>query len=93
MCWFFYILSETAEVGDYDPQDHGPGYVSEFKMLPKQTPKHEEKITEAHRALSGQVPSDCEASFLKKACSMDTYGVDPHQVKVSWETGDVRHSI
>ncbi|XP_035825431.1 FERM domain-containing protein 5 isoform X2 [Aplysia californica] len=74
-----YIIQ--SEVGDYDPQDHGPGYVSEFKMLPKQTPKHEEKIMEAHRALIGQVPSDCEASFLRKAASMDTYGVDPHQVK------------
>ena len=32
---------------------------------------------------SGHVPSECEASFLKKAASMDTYGVDPHVVKVS----------
>lgn len=70
-----------SEVGDYDPEDHKAGYVAEFKMLPKQTPKHEEKIMEAHKALIGQVPSDCEALFLKKAASMDTYGVDPHQVK------------
>ncbi|CAL1533783.1 unnamed protein product [Lymnaea stagnalis] len=74
-----YIIQ--SEVGDYDPQDHLPGYVSEFKMLPKQTPKHEEKIMEAHRALAGEVPSECEANFLRKAASMDTYGVDPHQVK------------
>ncbi|KAH9520415.1 FERM domain-containing protein 5 [Bulinus truncatus] len=74
-----YIIQ--SEVGDYDPQDHQPGYVSEFKMLPKQTPKHEEKIMEAHKALAGEVPADCEANFLRKAASMDTYGVDPHQVK------------
>uniref|UniRef100_A0A2C9LSC7 FERM domain-containing protein n=1 Tax=Biomphalaria glabrata TaxID=6526 RepID=A0A2C9LSC7_BIOGL len=74
-----YIIQ--SEVGDYDPQDHLPGYVSEFKMLPKQTPKHEEKIMEAHKALAGEVPADCEANFLRKAASMDTYGVDPHQVK------------
>ncbi|XP_059174623.1 FERM domain-containing protein 5-like isoform X4 [Physella acuta] len=74
-----YIIQ--SEVGDYDPQDHQPGYVSEFKMLPKQTPKHEEKIMEAHSALAGEVPADCEANFLRKAASMDTYGVDPHQVK------------
>ncbi|CAG5136494.1 unnamed protein product, partial [Candidula unifasciata] len=74
-----YIIQ--SEVGDYDPQDHPIGYVSSFKMLPKQTPRLEEKITEAHKALAGKVPSECEASFLKKAASMDTYGVDPHQVK------------
>ncbi|BFY97224.1 hypothetical protein BsWGS_00265 [Bradybaena similaris] len=74
-----YIIQ--SEVGDYDPQDHPVGYVTNFKMLPKQTPKHEEKIMEAHKALVGEVPSECEANFLKKAASMDTYGVDPHQVK------------
>lgn len=31
----------------------------------------------------GQVPSEAEANFLKKASTLDTYGVDPHQVKVS----------
>ena len=41
-----------AELGDYDPADHAPDYVSQFKMLPKQTAKHEEKITEAHRTLT-----------------------------------------
>lgn len=41
----------TAEVGDYDPQDHPPGYVSEFKMLPKQTQKQEDKIAEIHKTL------------------------------------------
>jgi hypothetical protein len=32
---------------------------------------------------SGQVPAEAEANFLKKAASLDTYGVDPHRVKVS----------
>ena len=41
----------TAEVGDYDPVDHPPNYVAEFKMLPKQTQKHEEKIAELHKGL------------------------------------------
>ncbi len=31
----------------------------------------------------GQVPSEAEGNFLKKACSLDTYGVDPHPVKVT----------
>ena len=32
----------------------------------------------------GQVPSEAEANFLKKSSSLDTYGVDPHPVKVSY---------
>ncbi|ELT91322.1 hypothetical protein CAPTEDRAFT_180802 [Capitella teleta] len=74
-----YIIQ--SEVGDYDPQDHVPGYVAQFKMLPKQTVKQEERIAEIHRTLSGQVPSDAEYNFLVKASSLDTYGVDPHPVK------------
>nr|KAG5709949.1 hypothetical protein BaRGS_029991 [Batillaria attramentaria] len=73
--------SGSAEVGDYDPEDHPPGYISEFKMLPKQTPKLEERVMEQHKLLHGQVPSEAEGNFLKKACTLDTYGVDPHQVK------------
>ncbi|XP_064619225.1 FERM domain-containing protein 5-like isoform X4 [Lineus longissimus] len=75
-----YIIQ--SEVGDYDPVDHPPGYVGNFNMLPKQTPKMEDRIAEIHKTLSGQVPSEAEASFLKKASTMDTYGVDPYQVKV-----------
>lgn len=74
-----YIIQ--SEVGDYEAEDHQPGYVTEFKMLPKQNPKTEEQIMELHKTLSGQVPAEAEANFLKKAASLDTYGVDPHQVK------------
>lgn len=74
-----YIIQ--SEVGDYDPEDHAPGYVTEFKMLPKQTAKQEEKIAELHKSLSSQVPSEAEGLFLQKSASLDTYGVDPHPVK------------
>ncbi|XP_021346087.1 FERM domain-containing protein 5-like isoform X3 [Mizuhopecten yessoensis] len=74
-----YIIQ--SEVGDYEAEDHPPGYVTEFKMLPKQNPKTEEQIMELHKTLSGQVPAEAEGNFLKKAASLDTYGVDPHQVK------------
>lgn len=70
-----------SEVGDYDPQDHPQGYVTEFKMLPKQNSRQEEQIMELHKTLSGQVPAEAESNFLKKASTLDTYGVDPHQVK------------
>ncbi|XP_041370882.1 FERM domain-containing protein 5-like isoform X3 [Gigantopelta aegis] len=70
-----------SEVGDYEPEEHPPGYIAEFKMLPKQTPKMEEQMHEIHKTMKGQVPADAEADFLKKAAAMETYGVDPHQVK------------
>ena len=47
-----FILFVTAEVGDYDPQDHAPGYVAEFKMLPKQNIKMEEQIQDIHKTLT-----------------------------------------
>lgn len=74
-----YIIQ--SEVGDYHPEDHPHGYVSEFKMLPKQNAKMEAEIMEIHKTLTGQVPAEAEANFLKKAATLDTYGVDPHQVK------------
>ena len=32
---------------------------------------------------SGQTPAEAEANFLVRACQLDTYGVDPHPVKVA----------
>ncbi|XP_052270558.1 FERM domain-containing protein 5-like isoform X4 [Dreissena polymorpha] len=74
-----YIIQ--SEVGDYHPEDHPAGYVAEFKMLPNQTALQEQQIHELHKTLAGQVPAEAEANFLKKAASLDTYGVDPHKVK------------
>lgn len=72
----------TAEIGDFDPQKHYGNYISDFKILLKQTPKMEEKIMEYHPTLKGQTPLMAETCFLKKASLLDTYGVDPHPVKV-----------
>ncbi|XP_071442832.1 FERM domain-containing protein 5 [Hetaerina americana] len=75
-----YIIQ--SELGDFDPDEHTEGYVSEHKLLLKQTPKIEEKIVEIHQMqLKGQPPSAMETAFLKKAYTLDTYGVDPHPVK------------
>jgi hypothetical protein len=32
--------------------------------------------------LKGKTAAEMETIFLKKACVLDTYGVDPHAVKV-----------
>lgn len=46
------LICSIAEVGDYHPEDHPQGYVSEFKMLPKQNAKMEAEIMEIHKSLT-----------------------------------------
>ncbi|KAJ7311136.1 hypothetical protein JRQ81_006739 [Phrynocephalus forsythii] len=75
-----YILQ--AEIGDYDPGKHPEGYSSKFQFFPKHSEKLERKIAEIHRMeLSGQTPATSELNFLKKAQTLETYGVDPHPCK------------
>uniref|UniRef100_A0A8C9EVE3 FERM domain-containing protein n=1 Tax=Pavo cristatus TaxID=9049 RepID=A0A8C9EVE3_PAVCR len=77
-----YILQ--AEIGDYDPGKHPEGYSSKFQFFPKHSEKLERKIAEIHKSeLSGQTPATSELNFLRKAQTLETYGVDPHPCKVS----------
>lgn len=46
---FFILL--VAELGDYDPRRHSPGYVSEFRFLSNQTADLETRIAELHKTL------------------------------------------
>ncbi|KAM4748581.1 FERM domain-containing protein 5 [Rhinophrynus dorsalis] len=75
-----YILQ--AEIGDYDPGKHPEGYSSKFQFLPKHSEKLERRIAEIHRSeLSGLSPAASELCFLRKAQTLETYGVDPHPCK------------
>ncbi|XP_013920680.1 PREDICTED: FERM domain-containing protein 5 [Thamnophis sirtalis] len=77
-----YILQ--AEIGDYDPGKHPEGYSSKFQFFPKHSEKLERKIAEIHKIeLSGQTPATAELNFLRKAQTLETYGVDPHPCKVT----------
>ncbi|ELK05472.1 FERM domain-containing protein 5 [Pteropus alecto] len=76
-----YILQ--AEIGDYDPGKHPEGYSSKFQFFPKHSEKLERKIAEIHKTeLSGQTPATSELNFLRKAQTLETYGVDPHPCKM-----------
>lgn len=44
-----YFLLVTAELGDYDPDEHPENYISEFEIFPKQSQKLERKIVEIHK--------------------------------------------
>lgn len=78
----FYL--NLGELGDYDPEIHQGNYVALHKLFLKQTDAIEEKIIEVHsKSLKSQTPSKVESSFLRLASQLETYGVDPHSVKVT----------
>ncbi|GBP89411.1 Band 4.1-like protein 4A [Eumeta japonica] len=72
--------SEGAELGDYESRRHPPGYVSEFALLPHQSPELEARAAEIHRTLTGVSPAQAELSYLDKVKWLDMYGVDLHPV-------------
>ncbi|KAF8365821.1 frm-4 [Pristionchus pacificus] len=75
-----YILQ--SQVGDVDASEaDGARYVSEYKLLLKQTPKLEEKIAELHQGLRGTSAADAELRMIEMACQLETYGFDPYTVK------------
>lgn len=45
------FFSVSAELGDYDPRRHGPGYISEFRFVSNQSVELENKIAELHKEL------------------------------------------
>ncbi|KAL0850843.1 hypothetical protein ABMA28_006761 [Loxostege sticticalis] len=80
------------ELGDYDPSIHVGNYVTEMRLLLRQTDAIEARIQELHRepvegtpggggGVKGMSTQEAERTFLKIACQLDTYGVDPHPVK------------
>lgn len=76
------IWFSTAELGDYDPNEHVGNYVGEFKLVLNQTPRIEANVMELHKnELKGQTPAEAELNFLKRAAALDTYGIDPNPVK------------
>lgn len=47
-----------AELGDFDPDEHGLDYISDFRFAPNQTRELEERVMELHRTYrQGTTPS------------------------------------
>ncbi|XP_063980835.1 protein 4.1 isoform X3 [Diachasmimorpha longicaudata] len=70
------------ELGEYDPEIHVGNYMSEYKLLLKQTESIEEKAMELHQTqLKTFTAEQAEIHFLRLAAQLDTYAIDPHPVK------------
>ncbi|XP_036303475.1 protein 4.1 isoform X23 [Pipistrellus kuhlii] len=70
-----------SELGDYDPELHGPDYVSDFKLAPNQTKELEEKVMELHKSYRSMTPAQADLEFLENAKKLSMYGVDLHKAK------------
>ncbi|KAM9665387.1 band 4.1-like protein 2 isoform 1-T1 [Trichechus inunguis] len=72
-----------AELGDYDPEEHGPDVFSDFQFAPTQTKELEEKVAELHKTHRGLSPAQADSQFLENAKRLSMYGVDLHHAKDS----------
>lgn len=72
-----------AELGDYDPEEHGPDYVADFRFAPSQTRELEEKVVDLHKTHRGMSPAEADLHFLENAKKLSMYGVDLHHAKDS----------
>jgi len=78
-----------AEQGDYDVERHFPGYVSEFKLLLRQSERMEEKIAEFHQLFRGMSTEEAIDEFLKQCFALQTFGVNPYNVSIGKNPTDV----
>nr|XP_025721252.1 band 4.1-like protein 2 isoform X5 [Callorhinus ursinus] len=72
-----------AELGDYDPEEHGNSDLSDFQFAPTQTKELEEKVAELHKTHRGLSPAQADSQFLENAKRLSMYGVDLHHAKDS----------
>ncbi|XP_066871706.1 band 4.1-like protein 3 isoform X29 [Kogia breviceps] len=72
-----------SELGDYDPDECGSDYISEFHFAPNHTKELEDKVIELHKSHRGMTPAEAEMHFLENAKKLSMYGVDLHHAKDS----------
>lgn len=79
-------IRSAEEIGDYDAELHHGDYVAGVKLVLRQTEQLNHKVIELHQKREqGQEPHLAVDEFMAIARELETYGVDPHPVKV-WVT-------
>uniref|UniRef100_A0A0K0F7I5 FERM domain-containing protein n=1 Tax=Strongyloides venezuelensis TaxID=75913 RepID=A0A0K0F7I5_STRVS len=73
-------LIVQSALGDYKKGKFESGYLSQYKLLLKQSEVLECKIEEEHKKSEGLSPAEAECSFLEIASKLETYGYDPFAV-------------
>lgn len=63
---------------------HIGNYITEYELTSRQTQELEDKSMELHQKIRGLTPTEADTLFLKKAASLETYGLDPCPVKVEY---------
>lgn len=80
----------SAELGDYDPEEHPSDYIRDFKLFPKQSLKLERKIIEIHKnELRWKTHCVCVCllgSFVVWRCLILMTGVDAHSCDLCLQT-------
>lgn len=72
-----------SELGDYDPQVHGPDYLNGLQFAPQRTQELELKVAELHQQHRGQTSAEADLHYLENARKLAMYGVDLHPAKDS----------
>ncbi|KAJ8003586.1 hypothetical protein DPEC_G00149880 [Dallia pectoralis] len=70
-----------SELGDYSPDEHLPGYLSEYSFIPNAPQDFEKDIAKHHQQHKGQSPAQSEFNYLNTAQTVELYGVEFHYAK------------
>ncbi|XP_048849684.1 protein 4.1-like isoform X2 [Brienomyrus brachyistius] len=70
-----------SELGEYDPDLHGPDYTRQVRLAPRPSRELEEKVMELHRTYKSMIPAQADIMFLENAKKLSMYGLDFHPAK------------
>ena len=59
----------AAELGDFDPGQHGPALISEFRFVQNQNEEFELDVLEAYKKSRGQTPAQVTRLRKLHVCS------------------------
>ncbi|XP_062302343.1 tyrosine-protein phosphatase non-receptor type 4-like isoform X1 [Osmerus eperlanus] len=70
-----------SELGDYNPAEHLPGYLSEYCFIPNAPQDFEKEVAKCHQQHTGLSPAQSEFNYLNTAHTLEFYGVELHYAR------------